>query len=344
MKRILPFLFALPLAGVSETPVAPAEKEQKVEVHEGMIQLPGGTFSMGHSGTVPTANGPLRYPEEEPAHDVQVKGFWIDKTEVTNGAFAAFVKATGYVTFAEKIGDPMPGQPADAKVPNGAIIFIENPNIKGSASEPGRALDWWKWEPTANWRHPAGGTSSIEGKDNYPVVCVNYDDAAAYAKWAHKRLPTEAEWEYAARGTFKQTLYAWGDELKPDGKWMANIWQGDFPNHNTAEDGYAGAAPVGSFPPNSVGLSDMAGNVWEICADYYDPAYFHNSPSDNPKGPDTWVNQDVGGHGKGPACHVIKGGSFLCHASYCMRYRPAARQSQAADSPTNHAGFRCVAD
>lgn len=305
---------------------------------------------MGHSGPIETTSGPKRYAEEEPAHEVEVNGFWIDKTEVTNDQFAAFVKATDFVTFAEqeiKPGDLPEGAIADlpkGRIANGAIIFRENPHIKGDPNAPGKVLEWWIVDPTANWRQPGGSGSTIEGKGNCPVVCVTYDDAAAYAKWAKKRLPTEAEWEYAARGILDQRLFAWGDELQPGGKWMANIWQGEFPNKNTGEDGFTGAAPVASFPANTVGLYDMAGNVWEICSDLYDPAYFYESPVNNPKGPEVWVNPDSGEKGQGPICHVIKGGSFLCHASYCMRYRPAARQSQAGDSPTNHAGFRCVKD
>jgi sulfatase modifying factor 1 len=309
-----------------------------------MIHLPSGRFTMGHSGPIETASGPSRYAEEEPEHEVAVNGFWIDKTEVTNAQFAAFVKATNYVTFAETEAKP-DDLPAEAreqlppgKITNGGIVFRTNPKSTG------RNLDWWSWDPAANWQHPAGAGSDIKGKDNHPVVCVTFDDAAAYAKWIGKRLPTEAEWEYAARGILEKRLFVWGDELKPNGQWMANIWQGEFPSHNTAEDKFEGTAPVASFPPNTFGLYDMAGNAWELCSDYYDAAYFNVSPSDNPKGPEVWVNPDTGEKGEGTPFHVIKGGSFLCHASYCMRYRPAARQSQASDSPTNHIGFRCVKD
>ncbi|WP_035615040.1 formylglycine-generating enzyme family protein [Haloferula sp. BvORR071] len=325
-------------------PVAGLEKK------DGMVHLPGGSYTMGHDGTFETPYGTKDFPEEGPAHKVTVKPFWIDETEVTNAQFAAFVKATHYVTFAERSVKPEDfPEEARASLPagelaNGAINFREDAHIEGNPNIPGRALEWWKWDPQANWRQPAGKGSSIEGKDNFPVVCVTHEDASAYAKWAGKRLPSEAEWEFAARGGLEGKIYCWGDDLKVDGKWMANTWQGDFPNKNTAEDGYKGASPAKSFPPNAYGLYDMAGNVWEICNDLYDPAYFTQCDPDNPQGPVQWVNRDTGLKGDGKVHHVTKGGSFLCHVSYCMRYRPAARHSQDSESPTNHTGFRCVKD
>ena len=355
MKRLLLLLALLPSCRKEETaaatptsaiPPAVAGLERK----DGMVRLPGGTFLMGHDETFDTPYGPKSFPEEGPAHKVTVKGFWIDETEVTNAQFAAFVKATNYVTFAERQVRPedfpeesrgnIPAEPFG----NGGIVFREDAHIEGDPNVPGRSIEWWRWDPEANWRHPAGKGSSIEGKDDHPVVCVIHEDAAAYAKWAGKRLPTEAEWEYAARGGLEGKIYTWGNELKPDGKWMANSWQGEFPNHNSAEDGFTGTSPIRHYPPNSFGLHDMAGNVWEICADLYDPTYFSDCSADNPQGPAHWVNRDSGLKNDGKIHRVTKGGSFLCHVSYCMRYRPAARHSIDSESPTNHTGFRCVKD
>lgn len=317
---------------------------------DGMVLLAGGTFTMGHDGGFDTPYGRKEFPEEQPAVRVTVGPFWIDETEVTNAQFAEFVVATGYVTFAERPLD-LESIPAAARaslpagpLTNGALVFLENPMAGPDINAPGSELQWWSWEPAASWRAPAGPGSDIVGKDDQPVTCVTYEDAAAFAEWAGKRLPTEAEWEFAARGGLEKKIFTWGDEMKPGDRWMANTWQGDFPNSNTAEDGFVRAAPVRSFPPNGYGLHDMAGNVWEICADFYDPDYFSNCDPDNPRGPDVWVNRDTGRRGEGTVHRVIKGGSFLCHVSYCMRYRPAARHSQDSESPTNHTGFRCVRD
>ena len=358
MKRFLLVLALLPscqkekestTAGASAPASAP-ELVPGLERKDGMVLLKGGSYLMGHDGAFQTPFGPKEFPEESPAHEVTVKPFWIDETEVTNARFREFVKATGYVTFAERKvkAEDFPEE-ARASLPpggfsNGAIVFREDARIEGNPNIPGRSLEWWKWDPEANWQHPTGKRSSIAGKDDHPVVCVTHEDATAYAKWAEKRLPTEAEWEFAARGSLAGKIYSWGDELKPDDRWMANTWQGEFPNSNTAEDGYKASSPVRSFAPNGYGLYDMAGNVWEICNDLYDPGYFTKCDPDNPQGPAQWVNRDTGRKNEGNIHRVTKGGSFLCHVSYCMRYRPAARHSQDSESPTNHTGFRCVRD
>ncbi|MCW1915525.1 formylglycine-generating enzyme family protein [Luteolibacter sp. GHJ8] len=357
MKRYLILLALLPSCGKEKSP-APAAAEKPaapaqvpgLERKEGMVKLAGGSYKMGHDGPFDTPYGRKEFPEEAPAHEVSVKPFWVDETEVTNAQFAEFVKATNYITFAERVvkAEDFPPE-ARANLPpgdlaNGAIVFREDAHVEGNPNEAGRALEWWRWDPKANWRHPAGEGTSIEGKESHPVVCVTYEDASAYAKWAGKRLPTEAEWEFAARGGLVDKIYSWGDELKPGGQWMANTWQGEFPNKNTGDDGYTGSAPVKTFAPNGYGLYDMAGNVWEICNDLYDPNYFTQCDPDNPQGPAQWVNRDTGLKGDGKIHRVTKGGSFLCHVSYCMRYRPAARHSQDTESPTNHTGFRCVKD
>jgi formylglycine-generating enzyme required for sulfatase activity len=353
MKRFLLVLALLPscqkekaatAAPATSMPAPVAGLEKK----DGMVHLPGGSYVMGHDGSFETPFGTKEFPEESPAHKVSVKPFWIDETEVTNAQFAEFVKATNYVTFAEREVKPE-DFPAEARaslppgqLANGAIVFRDDAH--GNPNVPGGSPDVWRWDPQANWHQPTGKGSSIEGKENHPVVCVTYDDGLAYAKWANKRMPSEAEWEFAARGGLEGKIYSWGDELKPDGKWMANTWQGEFPDKNTGEDGYKGTAPARSFPPNAYGLYDMAGNVWEICNDLYDPTYFSQCDPDNPQGPAEWVNRSTGIKGDGKVHRVMKGGSFLCHVSYCMRYRPAAREAQDSESPTNHAGFRCVRD
>lgn len=321
-----------------------------IEKKDGMLRIKGGISEMGSSGGFDTPYGHKEFPEEAPLRKIEVNGFWIDETEVTNAQFTDFVKATGYVTYAErpaKIED-FPEE-ARAFLPKedfnqGAIVFTAPEKFEGSLADPSAALSWWRWDPEANWRHPVGKESDIAKKGAYPVVCVTYKDAVAYAEWAKKRLPTEAEWEFAARGGLKGKTYTWGDELKPGDKWMANTFHGDFPTNDTKEDGYAGSAPVKSFPANGYGLYDMAGNVWELCSDFYDPEYPTHCEKCDPKGPETWVNRESGRKGEGTPHHVTKGGSFLCHISYCMRYRPAARHSLEDDSPANHVGFRCVRD
>ncbi len=326
----------------------PVATQPEIRIEQGMVRLPGGTYIMGSSGLFQTDFGPKVFAEEKPQHKVTVRGFWIDQTEVTNAQFRAFVEATGYVTFAERDAkkEDFPAE-ALANLPpfpfkQGSLVFIPDSQTQGNPNEPGNYMNWWRWDPAANWRAPTGKGSSIEGLDDHPVVCVNFDDALAYAKWAGKRLPTEAEWEYAARGGETQFDFIWGNERQPGDKPLCNHWQGNFPNENTKLDGYAFSSPVKSYPANAFQLFDMAGNVWELCSDYYDPDYFKNSPVDNPQGPETWVNRDTGVKGQSPAHHVSKGGSFLCHESYCLRFRPGARHSCDLQSPTNHTGFRCV--
>jgi formylglycine-generating enzyme required for sulfatase activity len=300
-----------------------------------MVWIAGGTFQMGSERF---------YPEERPVHRVKVGGFWIDAWPVTNAAFARFVVATNYVTVAERPLDPAlyPGALPELLKP-GALVF------RGAAGPVDRRdlRKWWAYVPGADWRHPAGPSSNIAGRDDHPVVHVAYEDAAAYAAWAGKALPTEAEWEFAARGGLDGAVYCWGDEPNPGGRWMANTWQGEFPWQNLAEDGFAGTSPVGSFPPNGYGLFDMAGNVWEWTSNWY--AAHH--PADagkpccvpvNPRG----GRRDGSYDPRQPAVRiprkVVKGGSFLCAPSYCLRYRPAARQPQMIDSAMSHIGFRCV--
>lgn len=294
-----------------------------------MVWIPGGTFQMG-------TNDPM-FPDAQPMHKVTVHGFYMDEHEVTNAEYAKFVKVTNYVTVAERKLDPKdyPGVPAESLVP-GSGVFTP-PSHKVSLDNP---LQWWQYVPGASWRHPFGPNSSIEDAPNNPVVHISYEDAMAYAKWAGKRLPTEAEWEYAARAGRGNQTYYWGSELKPGGKWVANIYQGDFPNKNTAEDGYAGIAPVKSFPPNPFGLYDMDGNVWEWCNDFYRPDYYQHSPSDNPQGPSDSYDPDEPNAVK----RVQRGGSFICSDQYCIRYKAGSRGKGEVRSGSNNLGFRCVRD
>lgn len=337
------------VASCGRETVEPAQAPALPREH-GMVRVPGGTFRMGSEGRFNTPYGPKMFPEETPIRTVTVGAFWIDEAEVTNDQFTAFVEATGYITFAERMGTPDDFPPeAREHLPKepfrqGSVVFIRPEGFQGDPNAPDAYLAWWRWDPDANWRQPTGAGSSIRGLGDHPVVCVNHEDASAYAKWAGKRLPTEAEWEFAARGGLSGRVFVWGDEMRPGGRWMANTFQGAFPADNTAADGFPATAPVRSFPPNGFSLHDMAGNVWEICADFYDPDYPASCGGDNPTGPDAWVNRTTGRRGEGSAHHVTKGGSFLCHVSYCMRYRPAARHSLEEGSPSNHTGFRCVRD
>jgi len=351
VKFIKPIALAAALAGL----LVSCEKAETtavsgLETKDGMVKIKGGSTTMGSEGSFETPYGQTECPEERPLRPIEVSDFWIDQTEVTNDQYAAFTKATGYVTFAEreaKLEDfPEEARSSLPEFPfnQGAMVFTPPETFEGDVMDPSSFLAWWRWDPDANWRHPLGKGSDISGKGDHPVVSLTYDDAAAYAKWAGKRLPTEAEWEFAARGGLKGKTYSWGDELKPGDKWMANTFHGEFPTKDTAEDGFAGSAPVKSFPPNGYGLYDMAGNAWEICSDFYDPEYPSHCDKCDPKGPETWFNRDAGRRNVGVPSHVTKGGSFLCHISYCMRYRPGARHSTEADSPANHVGFRCVRD
>lgn len=292
-----------------------------------MVLIKGGSFEMGTND----------FPDAKPVHKVTVNSFYIDAHEVTNAQFAAFVKATGYKTVAEQQLDPKdyPGVPASALVPGSAVF--SPPNSKVSLDD---AMQWWKYVAGANWQHPQGPNSNITGKENYPVVQICYTDAIAYCKWAGKRLPTEAEWEFAARAGKHFDKYYWGNDLKPNGKFVANIFQGDFPWKNLKEDGYANTAPVKSFPPNAFGLYDIEGNVWEWCNDFYRPDYYAQSPSANPQGPKDSYDPDEPNTVK----HVQRGGSFICSDQYCIRYRAGSRGKGETNSAGDNLGFRCVKD
>jgi sulfatase modifying factor 1 len=305
-----------------------------------MVWIPGGTFLMG-------TNDKESFPNERPAHLVQVQGFWMDERDVTNAEFSKFVEATGYVTTAERKIDwedlkkelpPGTRKPGDSALAPGALVFTRTPR-----PVPLNDLSaWWRWVHGANWRQPEGSESSIQGRENHPVVQVSWEDVVAYAKWAGKRLPTEAEWEFAARGGLDGKRYPWGDEFRPNGKYMANTWQGVFPVTNTAEDGFVGTSPVKSFPPNGYGLYDMAGNVWQWCSDWYGVDSHIEAASKNvcrdPGGPTESYDP---GDPYAPK-RVVKGGSFLCNPSYCESYRPSARRGTPPDTGSSHTGFRCV--
>ncbi len=302
-------------------------------VPEGMVSVPGGTFRMGSDS---------HYAEEAPAHNVRVDGFLIDRHAVTNADFRKFVDATGYVTLAERPADPSlyPGAKPEMLVPS-SVMF---------ARPQGRVdlrnhYNWWAYVAGADWRHPRGPQGSLQGLWNHPVVHVAFEDAEAYAAWAGKSLPTEAEWEYAARGGLVDTEYAWGDELMPGGKPMANFWQGEFPWQNTEQDGYEWTAPVGSFPANGYGLFDMIGNVWEWTTDFYqDHGKIKKAccTLENPRGCDLEASLDARTPEIKIPRRVMKGGSYLCAENYCRRYRPAARMPQTVDTSTCHLGFRCI--
>jgi len=314
----------------------------QVSLPGGMVFIPGGTFSMG--GVDPrgiTNGGREAFADARPIHRVAVDPFYMDAHEVTNTEFAAFVQATGYVTIAEQkpTSEEFPGVPKDQLVA-GSLVFTPPP--KGS--NPSQYVQWWRWQPGANWRHPQGPDTDIEGKGDWPVVHVAWEDAAAYAKWAGKRLPTEAEWEFAARGGQSGELYAWGNQWHPDGSAMANTFQGTFPTENTADDGFVRLAPVGQYPANPFGLQDMAGNVWEWCADWYHYNYYQMLGTDqvheNPAGPDQSFDPTEPGMRK----KVQRGGSFLCTDQYCSRYMVGSRGRGEWRTGSDHVGFRCVRD
>jgi formylglycine-generating enzyme required for sulfatase activity len=327
---------------------------------EGMVWVPGGTFWMGSE----------EFPDARPVHKVYVDGFWMDRTEVTNAQFAEFVRAAGYITVVERPPDPkkFPGFRPEVYgfQPEYVACLAANPCLgmaglswgglclaPGSLKPfslvfrmPDRPVDlrrtplsrWWRPVARACWKHPEGPGSDLKGRENHPVVHICYEDAVAYAKWANKRLPTEAEWEFAARGGLDRKPYAWGDEFSPKGQLMANTWQGKFPHLNTKADGFLGTAPVGSFPPNGFGLSDMAGNVWEWCSDWYQPKYLNDLPARNPQGPADSNDPTEPGVAK----RVQRGGSFLCCDNYCVRFKMGGRGKGEPESTGNHIGFRCV--
>jgi formylglycine-generating enzyme required for sulfatase activity len=301
-----------------------------------MIWIPGGTFRMGSDS---------HYPEEAPAHRVTVDGFFIDRTPVTNRQFKDFVRATGHKTTAEIAPDPKdyPGA-LPHMLYAGSLVF----------TPPGHPVNlrdwsqWWQFMKGADWRHPYGPKSNINALDNHPVVHVTFADAQAYAEWAGKELPTEAEWEYAARGGLDGAEYAWGNEFTPGGKHMANTWQGDFPQQNLNEDGFERTAPVTAFPPNGYGVHDMTGNTWEWTTDWFTQKHTPDAPKaccvpENPRGGRQEDSYDSCQPNIRIPRKVIKGGSHLCAPNYCRRYRPAARHAEAIDTSTSHLGFRCIA-
>lgn len=312
--------------------IAKAMNSSNNEVQEapsdaGMVFIKGGIFQIGSEA----------FGDALPIREVEVGDFWMDEHEVTNAQFAAFVTATGYVTVAERALDPTdyPGVPEEVLVP-GSAVFTASVAEHGL----GNHLQWWTYVPGASWRHPKGSDSSIEGKENEPVVQVAYEDAVAYAAWAGKRLSTEAEWEYAARAGRPHTTYYWGEEKTPGGTWLANIYQGTFPTVNSAEDQYVELAPVKSFPPNPLGLYDMEGNVWEWCSDVYRSDAYAHVDRYNP----TTRREDVILRPDEPVMRVQRGGSFLCNDQYCERYKAGSRGSGEETSASNNVGFRCVKD
>jgi len=318
----------------------PNTKALPAKAPQGMALIPGGEFSMGAQNPPDMDDVGMKATlDSRPVHRVYVDGFFMDKTDVTNAQFAAFVKATGYVTIAERKprAEDYPGAPPENLIA-GSVIFAP-PDHPVSLND---YYQWWTYVPGANWRHPLGPKSNIVGKENYPVVHVSYEDALAYAKWAGKRLPTEAEWEFAARGGLAGKPYVWGDEFRPKGKWMANTHEGHFPDKDTGEDGYPGIAPVAKFPANQYGLFDMAGNVWQWTSDWYRPDYYQKLAADglarNPQGPDSAYDPSEPGHSK----KAQRGGSFLCTDQYCSRYIVGTRGKGDVDTGTNHLGFRCV--
>jgi formylglycine-generating enzyme required for sulfatase activity len=303
--------------------------------HRDMVRIPGGTFRMGSD---------KHYREEAPAHRATVSPFWIDRTPVTNRQFKQFVRETGYKTFAEI--PPTRKDYPDA-LPHmlyaGSLVFSPT---KGPVDLHNWSL-WWSFMKGADWRHPYGPKSSINGLDNHPVVHVSFADAQAYAAWAGKELPTEAEWEFAARGSLEGAEFAWGDEFMPGGRHMANTWQGNFPHQNSAQDGFERTSPVTAFPPNGYGVHDMIGNTWEWTTDWFSKKHEADAPKaccipENPRGGREEDSYDPCQANKIPR-KIIKGGSHLCAPNYCRRYRPAARHAEAIDTSTSHLGFRCIA-
>lgn len=308
---------------------------------DGMRFIPGGTFMMGGDNSQASA-------DEYPKHEVKVDPFWMDETEVTNAQFQKFVKATGYITTAEQKPDweelkktlpPGTPKPPDSVLVAASLVFRQT----NGPVDLNNYNEWWSWMPGADWKHPEGPGSSIKGRENFPVVHVSWYDAMAYCKWAGKRLPTEAEWEFAARGGLQNNIYPWGNEHVNAGRPKTNSWEGKFPYYNENKDGFARVAPVRSFAPNGYGLYDMAGNVWEWCSDWYEANYYKtvaNTTNSNPKGPAKSFDPDDPYTPK----RSLRGGSFLCNDGYCSGYRVARRMKSSPDSGFEHTGFRCVKD
>lgn len=300
---------------------APLAQEQGIvrsgrDRHQGMVRLDGGPFLMGTDYAEAFAQD-----GEGPVREIQLSPFWIAAHPVTNGEFERFVKETGYVTEAERYG--------------WSFVFwshVPADRFNHLVVDTVAAAPWWCKVPGARWNAPEGPGSALHTRADHPVVHISWNDALQYCQWSGHRLPTEAEWEYAARGGLVQKLYPWGDKLRPNGEHRCNIWQGEFPRHDTADDGFSGTCPVQAFPPNGYGLYSMTGNTWEFCSDWFSPAFHVDGPRINPQGP-------ADGEAK-----VMKGGSFLCHKSYCNRYRVAARSSNTPDSSTSHMSFRCALD
>jgi formylglycine-generating enzyme len=307
----------------------------------GMVLIPGGAFAMG-------GDNQQASPDEYPKHEVKLKPFWMDATEVTNAQFAAFVKATGYITTAEQKPDwealknelpPGTPKPADSMLVPASLVFTPT---DGPVDLSNYSL-WWRWQKGANWKHPEGAGSSIAGKENYPVVHISWYDAQAYCKWAGKRLPTEAEWEFAARGGLQNNIYPWGNQHVNDGAVKCNSWEGEFPYWNVQKDGFLRLAPVRSFAPNGYRLYEMAGNVWEWCSDWYGAGYYHslqNGTAVNPQGPSKSYDPEESYLPK----RSLRGGSFLCNDKYCSGYRVSRRMKSSPDTGLEHTGFRCVKD
>jgi formylglycine-generating enzyme required for sulfatase activity len=315
-------------------PIATEKNESEMPDRSEMVWIDGGSYWMGSD---------QHYPEEAPAHQVRVDGFWIDRTPVTNRDFAKFVEATGYVTFAEIPPDPesYPGALPEMLYA-GSSVFVK-PAQRG----PMNLYNWWQFLKGADWRHPYGAASSLGGMEMHPVVHIAYCDAEAYAQWAGKELPTEAEWEFASRGGMDRAAYAWGEELNPDGQHLANTWQGEFPWNNQRGDGYESTSPTGVFPANGYGLVDMIGNVWEWTSDWYQAKHGADTMKaccvpHNPRGAAEEGSYDPREPDVKIPRKVLKGGSHLCAPNYCQRYRPAARFPQQVDTSTSHIGFRCV--
>jgi sulfatase modifying factor 1 len=329
----------------AETPRSEAQERQEPP-QPGMVWIPGGTFLMGSD---------QHYPEEAPAHDVTVDGFWMDQYTITNAQFARFVAETGYVTVAERPLDPAayPGADPELLVPGGLVFQRQTHPV-----DLRDATQWWAYVPGANWRHPQGPGSTLVRRERHPVTQVAYEDAEAYASWAGKTLPSEAEWERAARGGREDAIYTWGDEFLPGKRLMANVWIGPFPHQTLRPDQHIGTMAVGSFPPNDYGLYDMAGNVWEWTSDWYaagheeahEDSHEHSHAAGehaccapvNPRGPAREASYDPAQPAVRIPRKALKGGSYLCAANYCLRYRPAARTPEMVDTATSHIGFRCI--